>query len=198
MKILVGIVASERNNFSWYFIQSLLNLQSYMRDRAVIVHAHSGTIPDGRNYILDAAKQHGCEYALMIDSDMTFPKSGADMLIDSMKVMDAKIGCGIYFGTYPPFNSKPMAFDADANGVQTALEKWDKVQYIRTCGMGFTAIHKDLFDIRFEFRPGQGEDHLFCKEAEKRGVKIILDPFVKCGHLRTIPLFEKEAKAIYG
>lgn len=187
---LIGILASERNNFSWHFIDSLLRLKSKMGSAVIISHIHSGTIPDGRNAVLQIAKQNNCDYALMIDSDMTFPADGINQLLDSMDKFGASIGCGIYFGTYPPYKSTPMAYD-EKDGVQIALDSWKDTRYITSCGMGFTLIKKELFDIKFEFRPNLGEDHLFCQEARKLGHKIILEPKVKCGHLRTIPLDEE-------
>ncbi len=193
---MIGILSTERNNFSWLFIQSLIALKDFMGDKAMITYAHSGTIPDGRNMILDVAKQHGCDYALMIDSDMTFPSFGIEVLLDSMERMDAKIGCGIYFGTYAPFESKPMAYD-EKDGKQIALDDWHETRYITSCGMGFTIIDKSLFDLRFEFRPLLGEDHLFCKEARSKGHKIILEPGVKCGHLRTIALDEDMVNRLF-
>ena len=192
---MIGILSTERNNFSWQFIQSLLQLKSTMGSAVSITYAHSGTIPDGRNAVLDAAKKSKCDYALMIDSDMTFPADGINILKNSMEKFDADIGCGIYFGTYYPYASKPLAFD-EKDGVQVALDSWEKTRYITTCGMGFTLITKDLFDIEFEFQPGKGEDHLFCKEAQKRGAKAILEPSVKCGHLRTIALDEDIIKKL--
>ncbi len=190
MKILAGILASERNNFSWQFIDSLLRLKTHMGQSLIVTHVHSGTIPDGRNAVLDIAKQNDCDYALMIDSDMTFPQAGAEHLIKAMNDYNASIACGIYFGTYPPYPSTPMAY-GEENGKQVPLEDWNEIKYIHSCGMGFTMIDKSLFDLRFEFRPGKGEDHLFCKEAREKGHKIILDAFVKCGHLRTIVLTEE-------
>ncbi len=194
-KGMIGILSTERNNFSWQFIQSLLQLKSVMGSSVGITYAHSGTIPDGRNAVLQAAKQGRCDYALMIDSDMTFPSDGISMLKASMEKFDADIGCGIYFGTYPPFSSAPLAFD-EKDGVQVRLDSWEKTRYITTCGMGFTLITKDLFDIKFEFQPGKGEDHLFCKEAQKLGAKAILEPAVKCGHLRTIAIDEEIIKKL--
>ncbi len=183
-KGLVGILASERNNFSWFFIQSLLNLKTYMGSNIDIMYAHSGTIPDGRNFILESAKNGGYEYVCMIDSDMTFPKDGIEVLKKSMSLFSADIGCGLYFGTYFPYRSSPMAYDEE-DGVQVPLKDWSETRYIKTCGMGFTMITKHLFNIKFEFQQGKGEDHLFCKEAVNMGAKIILEPNVKCGHLRT-------------
>lgn len=195
-KFLIGVIASERNNFSWHFIDSLLRLKAHMGSSAIVTCVHSGTIPDGRNAILDIARDNGCDYALMVDSDMTFPADGIDKLLSSMTLFDAKIACGLYFGTYPPFQSKPMAY-SEVDGRQTALDEWKGTMPIHSCGMGFTLIDKDLFDIKFEFRPLKGEDHLFCEEARKRGCKIILEPSVKCGHLRLIPLDEDSVKKLY-
>lgn len=199
-KGLVAILSSERNSFSTQFIQSLIRLQNFMGAAIEIEFVHSGTIPDGRNLALKLAKDRDCDYLLFIDSDMTFPSFGIEVLMDSMTRMGAFIGCGIYFGTYPPFESKPMAyeerFEQDAEGnftisLQVPLEDWKATRYVTSCGMGFTLIDKALFDIKFEFRPLLGEDHLFCKEAAKLGHKIILEPGVKCGHLRTIALDEE-------
>lgn len=194
-KGMVGILSTERNNFSWQFIQNLLQLKTYMGKDVGITYAHSGTIPDGRNTVLAIAKQENCDYAIMIDSDMTFPANGIDLLKASMEKFDADIGCGIYFGTYAPYCSSPLAFD-EKDGKQVPLDAWDKTRYIKTCGMGFTIITKALFDIKFEFQPGKGEDHLFCKEAEKLGAKVILEPAVKCGHLRTIAIDEDIVKKL--
>lgn len=195
-KGMIGVLSSERNNFSWQFIQSLISLSSRMGKDVSITYAHSGTIPDGRNLVLKIAKEQNCDYVVMIDSDMTFPAEGILCLKDSMSRLNASIGVGLYFGTYPPFASKPMAYGMDENGVQTALQEWKEPMYIETCGMGFTLITKELFDIKFEFRPLQGEDHLFCKEATKLGHKVILDPRVKCGHLRLIALDEEILKKL--
>ena len=195
-KIFVGILATERNNFSWLFIDSLLRLQKYMGDKVIISCIHSGTIPDGRNAILDLAKNNNCDYALMIDSDMTFPPNGIEVLMSEMNKFEAEVACGIYFGTYPPFQSKPMAYDW-IEGKQTALDKWNETRYIHSCGMGFTLIHKNLFHIKFEFRPNQGEDYLFCKQVKELESKIILVPDVRCGHLRTIALDETMVKLLY-
>lgn len=194
MNGVIGIISSERNNFSWYFIQSLLALKERM-PQIKIAHSHAGTIPDARNSILDVAKQLNADYVCMIDSDMTFPSFGIDQLLETMEKMDAKIGCGMYFGTYPPYVSKPMAYD-EKDGKQIALDEWNEPRYITSCGMGFTIIKKELFDIKFIFKPNEGEDHLFCKEVRERGEKIILDTNVKCGHIRTLPLYEDGVKAL--
>lgn len=195
-KILVGILSSERNNFSWLFIDSILKLQKYMGNQVIITHIHSGTIPDGRNMVLDLAKRHNCDYALMIDSDMTFPPNGIDVLMSEMENFEAKVACGIYFGTYPPFASKPMAYDW-IEGKQTPLDTWNETREVHSCGMGFTLIDKSLFDLRFEFKPNKGEDHLFCEQVREKGDKIILVPSVKCGHLRTIAVNEEISKVLY-
>jgi hypothetical protein len=188
-KGMIGVLSSERNNFTWQFIQCLLELKTRMGSDVSITYAHSGTIPDGRNLVLDIAKKHNCDYVLMIDSDMTFPNHGILTLKDTMEQMDASIGCGLYFGTYPPYKSAPMAY-LNEGDTHRPLTEWKEAMYVDSCGMGFTLITKDLFDIKFEFRPGKGEDYLFCTEAQKQGAKIILDPQVRCGHLRTIALDE--------
>jgi len=188
-KGMIGVLSTERNNFSWQFIQSLLDLKTRMGSDVSITYAHSGTIPEGRNLILSIAKKLNCEYAIMVDSDMTFPSDGILRLKESMGQHDASIGCGLYFGYYPPYKSMPMAY-VNEGDTHKPLTSWNEVKSIDSCGMGFTLITKYLFDIKFEFQPGKGEDYLFCTEAKKQGAKIVLDPSVKCGHLRTFAMDE--------
>lgn len=193
-KGVIGVVASERNNFAWPFIDSLIRLVK-RNPQLQLTYSHAGTIPDGRNAILDIAKQVNADYVLFIDSDMTFPLDGNMTLKLSMERHGASIGCGVYFGTYPPYESKPMAYQ-EKDGRQIPLDSWNEITSITSCGMGFTLITKDLFDLRFRFEPGKGEDHLFCQEARKLGKKLILDPTVKCGHIRTIVLTEEIANKL--
>ena len=71
------------------------------------------------------------------------------------------------------------------------ITDYSKPRQIDGCGMGFTLITKDLFDLEFVFAPGIGEDYDFCKQAQRRGHKIMLESNVRCGHLRVLPVDER-------
>lgn len=194
-KGLIGILSTERNNLSPQFVMSLILLKDTMGKDVKVTFAHSGHIPDGRNLILKTAKDLDCDYAIMIDSDMTFPPNGINQLKYTMEKMGADIGCGLYFGTYPPYKSAPMAYDFNGDS-HKPITDWSKAREIHSCGMGFTLINKRLFDLKFRFEEGKGEDSLFCTDARAKGYRIILDPMVKLGHLRTIELNEEVVKKL--
>ncbi len=188
-KGLLGIIASERNNFTWDFIQSLLELKH--TTGAAVAYSQIGTQDVARNQILLMALKHDCDWVVMVDSDMTFPKDGVQKLFETMDKMEASIGAGLYFKGSKPHD--PVAYDLiDTNYI--SVKDWSKPREIDACGMGFTVIKKELFGIRFAFetRSGKiyGEDMVFCERAKSYGYKIVLDPSVKCGHLRMIPIDE--------
>jgi hypothetical protein len=190
----IGIIASERNNFSWHFIQSLLNLLK-KQPELEIIYCQVGNQADARNFVLKVAKDKGLDYVCMIDSDMTFKSTDVLQLLDTMESFKGKVGAGLYFGTFPPYS--PMCSELNENGFLQPIKDWSKPRYIDACGMGFTIIHKDLFDITFEFTAGIGEDHSFCKKVALQGHNIVLDPNIRCGHLRVVPIDEEYRNKIY-
>ena len=194
MKGGIGIVASERNNFSWHFIQSLLGLLKKQPELEVI-YCQVGNQADARNHVLKVAKDMNLDYVVMIDSDMTFGSTYVLELLDTMEKFGAKIGAGLYFGTFPPFS--PMASELNENGVFHPIKEYKEPRYIDACGMGFTLIMKELFDIKFEFGNGLGEDHSFCRKAALLGHSIVLNPNLRCGHLRMIPVNERLIETYY-
>src|SRR5690349_16973805 len=131
----IGIIASERNNFSWLFIQSLLKLTKRMPDLEII-YGHSGNIADGRNFIVKMARDKGLDYVCMIDSDMVFPADGIERLLETMEATNADVGAGLYFVAQDIY--KPAAYTL-VDGVYTPVEVKD-VMEIDGCGMGFTLI----------------------------------------------------------
>lgn len=194
MKGGIGVIASERNNFSWHFIGSLLGLLKKQPELEVI-YCQVGNQADARNHILKVAKGMNLDYVCMIDSDMTFPSTGILQLLDTMEKFKASIGAGLYFGTFPPFS--PMASELNEHGFFHNITDWKEPRYIDACGMGFTLIKKECFDITFEFGNGIGEDHSFCKKVALLGHSIVLDPNIRCGHLRVIPVDERLIDSYY-
>ena len=188
-KGLIGIIASERNNFSWDFIHSLIELKH--ATGAGVAYSQIGTQDVARNQILLMALKHDCDWVIMVDSDMTFPKDGGHKLFETANKTGASIVAGLYFKGSKPY--EPVAYDQiDTN--YHSIKDWSKVREIDAAGMGFTLIKKELFGIRFAFenRNGKiyGEDMVFCEKAKNLGYKVVLDPSVKCGHLRMIPIEE--------
>jgi glycosyltransferase involved in cell wall biosynthesis len=172
----VGIIASERSGFQWPFVQSLIKLLKRMGDNFDVIHVHTGNIPDARNMILSIAKERNLDYVVMIDSDMVFPSDGVLNLLKTVEMTGANVCGGLYYGGLEPYT--PMAFIQGREPI-TDITMSHKVESV---GMGFTLIDKSMFEVKFRFENGIGEDYLFCKEAPL----VFVNPNVRCGHLRTI------------
>lgn len=185
-----GIIASERQTFSWWFIQSLLELKEKMGKDFQIIHVQTGDQATARNLLLKMAKDMELDYLVMIDSDMTFPSFGVQYLIETMEEMGANIGTGLYFVNSVQKGWVPASQNHRSNGQYEVMDSWEKPQYIDAAGMGFTLITKELFDLTFAFAENMGEDVYFCSKAKEKGYKIILQPYVKCGHLRMLEVNE--------
>lgn len=197
-KGLIGIAASERNNFSWDFIQSLLELKHFTG--AAVAYSQIGVLDIARNELVRMALKHDCDWLLMVDSDMTFPKDGVNRLMETMDKFGADVGGGLYFKGSHPYDPVAMEWDGE-NDTHRPLKDWNEAREVGAVGMGFTLIKKDAFGINFEFikRSGRiwGEDTVFCFRARERGMKVILDPDVKCGHLRMIQVNEDYIKRLH-
>jgi glycosyltransferase involved in cell wall biosynthesis len=189
----IGICATERNNFNWLFFQSILNLKERMPEIQVM-HSHCGNLPKARNLIIQLARDRHLDYVVMIDSDIVFPNTGILQLIETMEKFDAKIGAGLYFQQTPE-GILPTA-GTIVDGKYALLKEWNEPRLVDCAGMGFTLITKELFDIEFAFEDWAGEDYVFCARAKALGHKIVFDPKVSCGHLRTMSLDEDYVKLL--
>lgn len=192
-KGLIGIVSSDRNTFSWSFIQSLIELKTVLG--VPISYSQVGTIDAARNQILLTALKHDCDWVVMLDSDMVVPRDGVLRLLETMKKEDAEIGAGLYFKGSRPYDA--VAFDYDGEHY-VPITDWSETRYVDAVGMGFTVIKKSLFHLSFGFVRHKdrmlGEDVKFCHDAREGGTKIVLDPSVRCGHLRMIEIDEQYIK----
>lgn len=164
-------------------------LQREMGNEFKVLHFQTTDVSMGRNQLLGIAKELNLDYLAMIDSDMTFPPNGIKTLLRTMQKFDAKIGAGLYFVEQDNI-FRPSA--GVRNGeLYEPIKSWREPFLIDACGMGFTIIDKELFDIPFDFADGLGEDYYFCRQARKLGHKIVLEPKIQCGHLRTFQVNEK-------
>ncbi len=189
----IGVVSSERNNFSWDFIISLINLKG-KNPSCPIIYCQIGTIDAARNYLLLQAIKYKFDWIIMVDSDMTFPSDGAEKLLKTMEKFGADIGAANYFKGSKPHDSTAFDWDEDLQGYKP-IKDWSEKRYIDACGMGFTLISKNAFHTSFDFVKLNnrllGEDMTFCHRAREKGMKIVLDPTIPIGHLRMVPINEE-------
>lgn len=146
-----------------------------------------------RNKIADKAIEGGCDYVLMIDSDITVPEDTIERFLDSP--------VDICFGVCPRKNTKDGK-TAIAKVGQTGFHDMYTMTEIKNsplsrieikgagaaCAFIKTSVFKKLEYPWFQYVSYKGrsflsEDFYFCNSAIKAGYIMWADTRVKCGHL---------------
>lgn len=190
MKTIIAIPCMD--SMDTVFVKSLLQLGS---DKTAIRHIlHSGSLVyDSRNKLTSQCLELGADFVLWLDSDVVFPPSLLDDLIDDMDGRD--MVTGIYYMRRPPF--KPTIFKTVKVG-QSPDEATSEIYTdyptdgpfeIDACGFGAVLMRtKVLADVANKYHdafgpiPGCGEDISFCLRARACGYKIYADPRLQVGH----------------
>lgn len=148
-----------------------------------------------RNLMALEAMKQGCDYLLMVDSDVIVPKDALEMLV----------GLDFCAGWYPRGTDPSMTNVAkkvqsgygDCYSVDEMEELAESgVDWVEAkgCGMGCAIVRTQLFErlphpwFKFEDYPSGncfGEDYWFCQQARSAGMSVYVSPKVKCGHVRS-------------
>ncbi|MGA9884058.1 MAG: hypothetical protein WBQ34_10095 [Candidatus Acidiferrales bacterium] len=144
-------------------------------------------------------KQEHADWMLFVDTDIIFTTEQVYALIDAANEADAPIMAGTYFG-YLSGKLWPVLFSKNADGMYYPIQEFadDRVQPIAACGMGFTLIHRRVFDALYnEADPWcwfghdlymgkrMGEDICFCERASKAGFSMFADGRVTVSHIKS-------------
>ncbi len=138
----------------------------------VLVLRDEGNIPRARNICLKQFKGH---YMLWWDSDVLVPSNGIVRLLEHF--MHEKVG----IAGLPYDVDKPHLFDR----VYRAREP-ENAGPVEAVGMGFTIVKDSVVKAvgSFNEKLWGNEDTEYCLRARKFGYTVILDPTVRCRHLR--------------
>jgi hypothetical protein len=145
-----------------------------------------------RESIVDRAVQNGCDVLLFVDSDMSVPKDGFDILLREMRTHGAQVVAGHTYRRGYPYTSTWSVSAPDGQVLQSDKPKEASPFPIAGCGMACTLI--DLqWCVRSLPRPfffqghSEGgyfwEDWYFCSLVRKHGGRLIGVPEVRTGHL---------------
>lgn len=163
-----------------------------------ITFLQNSLIYDARNAMAAQFLDDGADYALWIDSDMTFPPDIVQKFVDDMEQRD--FVCGIYFRRKIPLT--PIISRETTVDGKTKLEvfsDYPRDQIFEVAGAGFGGcmmsrkILKDVWDkYGNPFYPinGHGEDYSFCERAKSLGFKLYCDSRIKMGHVGTFVYHE--------
>lgn len=155
-----------------------------------------------RNMAVASARGGGHTHLMFVDNDTIIPPHA----VESLLALDAVVATGCtpttLRGVQPTKVRLNIASDS-RNGNPVWLEHWfEGVMETPFCGASCLLIRMDVFDAvgfpwfrfketyipngnRYEMR---GEDIEFCDRLETRGIKIIADGNVRCGHRREVDI----------
>lgn len=155
-------------------------------------YAHIGKM---RASLIRLAKIKKCDYIMFLDDDMTF----APNTFKKLYRHKAPFASGIAFMKTPPYNPTCLrCVPTRKDGIYH--EQYDpildyKSKPFKVDGIGmfcclidmkvFKEIQKPWFTMK-DIMPESnlGEDVALCRRLWERGLDIICDPCVKCGHIR--------------
>lgn len=143
-----------------------------------------------RNKIAQKAKDGGYDYTFMVDSDTIVPSDALKLMLDPPE--------DIVLGVCPRKNTKEgktAMIKMDSNGYQDSY-CYSELPEGRTevkaggfaCALVKTSVFYLLKNPLFSYAINRdqstlSEDFYFCKQARAAGLKIHMDPRVRCGHL---------------
>ena len=173
----------------WFCTEALIkhSIESGLQVRRA--QTSGALIANNRNALADKAIEHGADYLLYIDSDMTFDP---DSLVRLVK-LNQNIVSGLAVSRLAPFN--PVAKVLDEDGFKYKIRKdLDKGLFfddIDMVGCAFMLINTDVLrklkKPYFAMPPyGEGvmgEDVYFCRQAKEAGYKLCIDTSLIIGHI---------------
>ena len=181
MKILIGIpcmgsIRAETVGSLCGVIKAYkhIDIGAYIMANSLVYHA--------RDEILRQALNEKVDYLLFLDSDIKFPTSALQRLLD----LNQGIVTGIYYPRVET-NKKPVIYSSitprDRFHKEPKAEAFtghiQGLTRIAACGMGFCLIRRDViikmsnkYKSPFEPFKGMGEDISFCYRLKKIGIPL--------------------------
>lgn len=174
---------------SFWFMHSVLNLfknDVNNRFNADWLLVFGPYIHANRNQLQNQFMDTGREWLLSVDNDIIFTPGDVFALYD----VAAKRGPGIYAGSYVLENGFQVCGtwnDEEPMVYHNLIQLPEKPTEIGVVGMGFTLVHRDVFEAIGEeafwpIRHDSGEDLSFSWRAREAGFTPILVPKCNVGH----------------
>ena len=204
MKTLIAVPCFDQ--VPTMFCQSLALLRKV--DECTLAMKSGSLVYTARNDLATLAISMEADYVLWLDSDMVFDPDLLERMMKTAKENDIDILTGLYFRRVQPFS--PVLFDKIE--IEDDVCEWSEFREIPeglfevgACGFGCVLMKTDVFfDVQSKFGnmfapiANNGEDIAFCWRARQCGYKIICDPSIICGHVRTSVVNEQFFKAFGG
>ena len=181
MKVLIAMPTAryiETNTFL-----SIYNLKKPKGVITSFLAVEGYSVDTSRNALAKEAKSMGADYILWVDSDMIIPKDTLKRLLSH----DKDIVTGAY--AFKDINSQDLVVFS-VNNERVKYSDINGLTEVSGIGFGCCLVKTDVFDKidfpYFVFGEDYGEDIYFCRKVREKGIKIFIDPDVKCGHIGKI------------
>jgi len=221
MKAEVAILCPIAESVSPVTFQSVAAMVGYSTSKGVKIN-HIGVtertlVDTARNTLAKEFLKTDNEWAMWIDSDMTFPKETIIKLLDVAKKKKAKMVTGVYYQRggkhFPVCWVRDPELENGTKLVHENPKKYDQNNYIGmyalpgmeavkpfladTAGFGCVLIHREVLEVMdypyFQFIPGEcSEDFYFFVNAREKGFKLWAEPTLDLRHIGTPPLISRE------
>jgi len=141
-------------------------------------------IVNSRNILRKYALENNYDFFLSLEQDVIPPKD----IIERMLKHKKKAISGVVFSK---FQGKvlPLLWKEDGDDLkfyQLDEIEPERLEKIRTCGLGSLLIHKDILkEIEFRYEKDKNcfDDMFFCNDLKKKGFSLYVDTSIKCKHL---------------
>lgn len=139
------------------------------------------------------------DYILFLDADMTHPPDTLTKLL----AHDKDVVAGLYHYGAHPFPPVALVKNDTDDLRYTAVTLYDDTPFmVDATGMGCALIKREVFEntefpwFLYEEDPDKGirsitEDMHFYRKVRAAGYEVWIDPTVKCGHIKTVEITEK-------
>lgn len=192
-KILIGIPTNRM--IQPQMMMSLVEMiqDSKELDTKVILADKGYTIAENRNYLGIQTLKGGYSHLMMIDDDMIFPPDTLKRMISHDKDF---VGVLANSRTLPPmsmvtqFNQEEIPIEDRLLGRQEFPKELFKCKAV---GGAVLLIKSDVFnkigkpwfsnEVAENGLNKLGEDYWFCREVERAGIDMWIDPTIKIGHI---------------
>ncbi len=179
------------------------------------VNQHSGpNVAGARNQLTTMFLGGKADWLLMLDTDIAFPASMVQLMVDQAHVLDATVLSGLYWGARqrpdgPGLMTFPVAYAADPDN-ETKLSALGEIPdapvVVAGAGAGCLLVHRSALeavrDAKFSeafpfFQETEydgepmSEDLEFCLRLARVGHKTWFTPSIEVGHMKDLPLIRE-------
>jgi len=182
--VVIGVPSGS----TWHaqFAMCLMFLMNQMVARGMscsVSNPRGSILPTLRHKAVRFALDQGATHLLFIDSDQTFPKETAEILLSHGKDV---VAANIATKQFPSTPTARLRGDGIAGDPVYTLPKSPRLQRVWRVGTGVmlvkTSVFKRLgpppwFEVNWvpELESYRGEDWFFCEKLEKAGIPIFVD-----------------------